>query len=90
MTAHNQDWALSHWRKDTAKSDPAYYTLRGTDACPSLWLRVNGNDGWYTPVIRNGGLVGLKDEAHGSNARVMKYVSPKQARKIVEMVTRVT
>lgn len=91
----NQDYALASWREAAAASDPSLYSTRRMNNGVFVWLSIAGNVGWYFPLIKEGKLTGIRsialprpsiEEPPNDKAALgyaLKFVSPKQATKIV-------
>lgn len=81
----NQDWALARWREDTKRhlNEPPHYTVKEIFGARHIWLRVQGNDGWFLPTFENGKLNTLVWALGGDfNWNLPRIINPKQARKI--------
>jgi hypothetical protein len=79
---HNQDWVLAQWRKDASKDDPPFYATMGKFGRIWCWLNPQNNTGWYWPVIEGGVIKELHSMAFNDCDSLIKYLSPKQRRKV--------
>lgn len=92
---NNQDYALATLRQEAAAPDPKPYTVAALHGAAYIWVSINENIGWHYAGIKDGVLVSIRGEAFPrpspiestEDARKLNYmtkwVSPKQAAKIV-------
>lgn len=79
MDTMNQDWVLKRFREDTNKGFPSPYTMREDGF---VWMSVVLNEGWYKPIIKNGRVLHVLNEAYGPHWP--QKVGRAQERRILE------
>lgn len=78
--ANNQDWVLAQWRRDAAKDDPPFYTVREFFRGDRyIWLSIGGNVGWYWPEMKDEKLVGIRAMASPKPPKYDWSLMPKES-----------